>query len=313
MKVSDVKGKTKGVLRPFAHMLWKLISLELRGCIIQSYYCKHWPNLKHPKTYNEKLLAYMQSDLMSSYYRFADKIMVREYVKNVVGEQYLTQLYGVYTSYEDIDFCSLPHKFYLKTNHGCGEHLPCADKKLFLQHDADNSTAMRKVLQKDYSLINGERQYHKIKPKIFAEEFLPVVFPRDTVYRFYVFEGKVQGIQVACTLNNDPSRIVNNMYTSEWERAPFSIGYPGIECFLPKPRNLGVMVKVAEKLAVPFPFVRVDLYNLAGRIVFSELTFTPLSAFGPLLPREWGTRLGKLFPWPMQKFRNGDEIWHEYV
>lgn len=247
----------------------------------------------------------MQSNLMETYYPYADKLAARQYVQQCVGSQYLTELYGVYETYEDIDFSALPQRFILKTNHGCGGHLPCMDKAAFCQDRVRQQSHFHAIMKQNYSEVNGERQYNSIKPCLYSEELLPLGLPFAGLYRVFSFAGEPRFIQVTGYSSEDNSKVVSNYYDCHWNTLPFTIAYRGVPCMIEKPANLTELLEVARTLAAPFPFVRVDLYNLGGnRIVFSELTFTPYSGFAPIQPLKWDFTLGDLFPYPFDDYKS---------
>ena len=285
----------KELVHPLTHWL----PCTLRNQLIILYYIGYWPNLRQPRTFVEKLLAYMRSDRMEQYAPYADKLAVRKYVAAQVGEKYLTQLYGVYSHYAEIDFTKLPEKFYLKLNHGCHWNVPCEDKAKFLQENKEHQEFLEQHLQENYADKSGERQYDKIAPRIYAEEFLQVENPAVNLYRIFTFGGVPKFIQVTGQFQGPGDlvpRYLNNFYDCAWQPQPFVIGsYSDVPYAVPQPENLTELLAVAQKLAAPFPFVRVDLYNLNGRIVFSELTFTPNSDHARVIPREWDKKLGELW------------------
>lgn len=290
----------KHVVQTLSHKL----PYTLRNKLIALYYIGYWPNLQHPQTYVEKLLAYMRSDRLEQYARYVDKLAVRKYVADQVGVKYLTKVYGTYAHYAGIDFSKLPDEFYLKLNHGCHWNLPCTDKAKFIEDGEKNRNFLEQHLQENYAQKCGERQYAKIHPQIYAEELLELKETTGNIYRIYAFGGIPKFIQVSGNLpskNNFVPSTFNNFYDCAWNLQPFVIGAFGdVQYDVSEPENLAEMLVVAQKLAMPFPFVRVDLYNIDGRIVFSELTFTPNSAHAPVVPKEWDSKLGNL--WPTMNF-----------
>ncbi len=273
------------------------LPLTLRTKFLIYKYTHHWPDTEHPATYIDKLLAYMWSDCVAGYAPYADKIAVRAYVARTVGAQYLTKFYGQYDSLRQVDFTKLPARFYVKTNHGCGWNLFCADKEDFCQHLPEKEQQMQSWLKDNIWHRNGERQYQGIEPAIFVEEYLPLVWPQNTMLRFFCFGGRVEYINVTKDFSGEECSTINQWYDVDWQPQPCLMYYPGQDFPIKKPDNLAELLTVAAKLAAPFPFVRVDLYDLGGkRIVFSELTFTPGSDMGPVLSPAWNRKLGQLFP-----------------
>lgn len=284
------------ILKPIVRYLFGFVPPLWMAICKQAYYSKHWPNLKNPKMYSEKLLVYMNSDLMESYYVYVDKILVRDYVEKIVGAKYLTKVYAVFDSVDDIVLEELPEEFFLKFNHGCGDHLPCYDKEQFKEELQNKKQFVKQKLGEDYSIVFGERQYHKVKAKLFAEEMLHLNFPTGSLFRLYTFSGMVRCIQIFGVLENGEE--VSSFYDAQWNKLDMYFGYKYNSYAFEKPENLKEVIEVAEKLAARFPFVRVDLYNLHERIVFSELTFSPYGACVPVFPNNWEYELGKLFNYP---------------
>jgi vancomycin permeability regulator SanA len=298
-RILKLRQLKKWLHKKVAHPLTSWLPATLRNQMIIRYYVGYWPSLRQPRTFVEKLLAYMRSAKMEEYAPYTDKLAVRKYVAQQVGEKYLTKLYGVYHHYDEVDFAKLPAKFYLKLNHGCKWNLPCEGKEKFVQESKAHREFMEQHLQENYADKCGERQYRNIKPQLYAEEYLDL--PRDAgnMVRIFAFGGVPKFIQVNGKLAAGPNlvpRTFNNFYDCEWQLQPFVIGAPSDMVYaVPKPANLAELLAVAAKLAAPFPFVRVDLYNLGSRIVFSELTFTPNTDHAPVTPREWDRKLGDLF------------------
>ena len=299
-RILQVRQFKKWLHNNIVHSFTHCLPYTLRRQLSIRYYMGYWPNLRQPQTYVEKLLAYMRSDAIEDYAPYADKLAVRKYVTEQVGAQYLTRVYRFYNHYAEIDFNKLPEKFYLKLNHGSHWNLPCAAKEKFLQAGQEHQTFMEQHLKEDFSCFFGERQYVKIKPQIYAEEFLEMPHKAGNMLRIFTFGGEPKYIQVSGKLKSGQNlapRYFNNFYDCDWNLQPFVIGAPSdVPYVIPKPQNLAEMLAVAQKLAAPFPFVRVDLYNLVERIVFSELTFTPVADRAPVVPRAWDKKLGDLWP-----------------
>ena len=296
-----IKYYIQTLLKPGWRIFSKLLSGQFKSKLRIYRITKRWPNLDHPQTYNDKLLLYMSSNFMESCSAYVDKIAVRDYVKSRVGSHVLSTIFGVYDSYDGIDFAILPEKFYLKTNHGSGWNLPCLDKKKFILNARANKKTITKWLQKNYFHCAGERQYKKIQPKLYTEEYLDAKLPKNMLLRIFTFHGKAEFIQVTGKIGEDT--IVNNFYDCHWAFLPFTIGRRHNAYELKQPGKLEQMIQVAELLAKPFPFVRVDLYDLEGRIVFSELTFSPSAAGYAVSPEEWSYKVGKMFPASFENYK----------
>ena len=209
-----------------------------------------------------------------------DKYAVRAHVANLIGEKYLAKLLGVWKNAKDIDYDSLPSRFVLKANHGCSWNIIVPDVQKL-----DRKVAKKKLnwwLAKSYFKVSLEPHYRKIKPKIIAEEFLVDSNGELLDYKFFCFHGEPYFIQVDIgRFSEEHSRI---HYDLEWRRLPFTTNYPSSPRTLKRPKNFDEMVKIVRQLAKGHEHIRVDLYNVDGRIVFGELTFTHGGGFKKFYP-----------------------------
>ncbi len=244
------------------------------------YLTRHRLNLKHPQRYTEKLqylrlFVYPYDPQVS---RCADRIRVRNYLKENGFEQYLIPSLGYVEKFDQIDLQELPDKFVLKCNHAC------AFNQLILDKTTMNSKSLKKKFHKwlktDYGRLTLERHYSNIIPKILIEQYLGEGDLLPTEYKIHVFNGKAKNLYVVTGRGFDIR--YTNFYIdwTPFDGSQFN-GWRKADQPISRPENFDEMVALAEKLAAPFPFVRVDLYNINGRIFFNEMTFTP--AKGTLL------------------------------
>lgn len=227
----------------------------------------------------------------------ADKYDVREYVKLKGLQRILNDCYAVYDSPEEIHYESLPSKLVLKTTNGSGTNIFIDDK---IDVDVDKASKQLFEWLRPIKKPNGrEWAYENIKPRIICEKYLENNEngeKGDLVdYKFFCFNGVPKMIQV------DVERYTNhkrNMYDVKWN--PFNIEYlyPKAEYSVSRPANIDEMVDIAATLSMDFPFVRVDLYNLEGKIVFGELTFYPEAGTGLFTPDEFDKKVGEWFILP---------------
>ena len=250
--------------------------LSKKGYISYQYkYITHhkldWKGLNR---YTEKLqylrlYVYPKNDLVS---KCAGRVGVREYVKEQGFDELLIKTYGVFDRFEDIDFSKLPNQFVLKCSHGCAMNYICYDKSQINYEELKKK--FNKWLKTNYGKKTLELHYSKIKPQIIIEELMLENGKLPTEYKIHVFNGKAKNLYVVTSRGVD---IRYNNYYIDW--TPFDgsqfNGWKKTDYPLKKPSNFDKMVEVAEKLASKFPFVRVDLYNINGKIYFSEMTFTP--------------------------------------
>lgn len=229
-------------------------------------------NLKNPRNFNEKLQwlkLYWQHPLVS---KCADKYEVREYIKQCGCEEILNELYGVYENAVKIDWDKLPKKFVLKTTNACGTNIICDDKDKLNKNESIKN--LSKWLKIDYSLIYAELHYSKITPRIICEKYLETksgFLPND--YKIYCFNGNAKLILIAFDRDKDLKLIFLDL---EWNRLDIRSDAFNKGEIPKKPYSLNEMIKYAEKISKPFPFVRVDFYEYNNKPVFGEMTFTPL-------------------------------------
>lgn len=250
-------------------------------------------NLEHPVTLNEKLQwfkMYVRDPLIT---RCADKYAVREYVREKIGEAHLVPLYGAYSSVQEINLASLPDQFVLKPNHESGRVIICRDKKeINWTHAAD---VMDDWLHENYYYWTAEWGYKNIPPKIICEKLL---LGEIIDFRFFCFKGAPILVKITGK-RNDEGYYRTGFYNLNFESI---LDYQKINPFnlirespFYKPEHWEEMIAIARILSADFPFVRVDLYNLEGKVYFSELTFTPENGMERDYPFDWDKKMGDMF------------------
>jgi hypothetical protein len=244
------------------------------------------PNLLQPKTFNEWLQAAKLFRRSRRYSRFADKLSVRDFVRQRVGEDVLTKIFWSGTDLAHAPRAELPSRFVVKVNNGSSTNIIVHDSAGFDWEKA--RIAMLERMTDDFSAHYAEWQYRWIEPRVFIEEYLEGPgggVPLD--YKFFCFKGRVEFIQV------DVDRFTNHtraMMDRTFNQLPMALRYPLPPDPVPKPSCLGQMIHVAEALAAGEAFLRVDLYDV-GRPVFGEITMHPEAGIGPFEPPEWDARL----------------------
>lgn len=251
-------------------------------------------NLNDPKTFNEKL------QWLKLYYRYdfltnlVDKIAVKEIMANKFGKDFVIPTIGVYKLFEDIDFDKLPQKFVIKTNHAGGNTgvVICTDKSKFNVSAAREK--INKSLKSDTYLISREWPYKNIKPLVLIEQYLDTHDGKLDDYKFYCYNGSAESVMVCCERETGHPKFY--FFDQDWNLKRYNIR--GIEApddfSIPKPMNISKMFEIAGELSDGFPFVRVDLYNINGRIYFGELTFFPTGGFDENILEETDKYFGNL-------------------
>lgn len=237
--------------------------------------------LNNPKTLNEKILFLSLRTDTSKWTKLADKFKVRSYIKECGLSETLVNCYGYWDNISELDFNSLPEKFVLKSVHGSGDIIIVNDKKLINKEDVYKK--LQEAINTIYGDLEGGKHYMRIKPAIIAEELL--INDKESLkhstsiidYKIWCFNGKAYYIWTCCNRDKNGTDVMT--YDLSWNAHPeysiFTNHYRRGE-ILPKPRNFNKMIEIAETLAKPFPVVRVDLYNIEGKIYFGEMTFTSL-------------------------------------
>ena len=249
-------------------------------------------DLESVQTFSEKLFRRMilvNRHGNSVFTRLADKYLVRDYVRQKIGEKYLVKLLWHGVDPRKIPFDDLPSKCVIKTNHGSGWNIILSDSV----NREDVVKKLRKWLKENFYWLAREYHYYKIPPQIIIEEFIDDGEPLGPLdYKIWCFNGRPELVQI---LNH--SKSFNSFYDLEWEklvlcnRDGFEDGFE--ECEIKKPENLEEMLLIASKLAADFDFVRVDLYNIRGKIYFGEFTFTLLAGELKFKPESWDLILGQ--------------------
>lgn len=220
----------------------------------------------------------------------ADKYEVREYVKEKIGEEYLIPLLGVYDNFGEIDFETLPNQFVMKCNHGSGYNIIVKDKATF-----DKANARKKInqwLKEDFGAYFGEIHYSDIKRKVIIEKYLENLDGDIEDYKYFCFNGKPYYIMY-CTDRASG----NTKYTFldlDCNNLRFNCHGELFEKDIVPPQNLQLMKELAEKLSKDFKMVRVDFYNIEGKIYFGELTFTSFGGYFNFNPPEYDLKLGEM-------------------
>ena len=268
----------------------------------------HRLELKNPQTFTEKLQWLKLYNRKPEYTKMVDKYAVKEYVANIIGEEYIIPTLGVWDKPEDIDWDSLPNQFVLKTTHGGGGGgvVICKDKTTF-----DKTTAIAKLKKSMASdIYSGLREwpYKNVLKRIIAEKFMAPEkspAPNDLPdYKFFCFNGEPHYCQV---IRDRHTKETIDFYDMEWNHQEFvgllpqsniadsiSNGLTSVA----RPKNLEEMKEICRKLADSKTFVRVDLYVIDDKSYFGELTLYPASGMGVFTPEEWNGKLGDLLTLP---------------
>jgi hypothetical protein len=246
-------------------------------------------NLTNPQTYTEKLfwrmVSWNRGDMPPRFTQLADKYAVRTYVARIVGEQHLPPLLWHGTDPRAIPFDRLPEEYVIKPNHMAG-------KVIIVKGQANRSEIIRTVsgwLASNYYWQGREFQYYGIPPRIVIEEYLNEedgTPPFD--YKIHCFNGAPEHILV-----RNHTHDICPYFDTSWKRLNFADKVGAIQPWVPKPPNLDEMLALAARLSAGFGYVRVDCYNVQGRVYCGELTFTPAAGILKYSPDSWDLMHGQ--------------------
>lgn len=247
----------------------------------------------NPKTFNEKL------NWLKLYYRnplftlMADKYWVKKYVAEKIGSEYVVPCYGRWNKFEDIDFSKLPDKCFMKSNQDSGGGVLYEKEKSNIT-DIKNRFSSKQIKKKNWYWYLREWVYKHIEPCILAEEYLDEGTGRELHdYKFWCFNGK----PIYMYITNKGAVIKENFYDMDFNPVYIDHGFERQTPEYSKPAQFELMRELAEKLSKDIPFVRIDFFNVNGKVYFGEFTFYDWGAFSPFKD-DWDLKLGRLINLP---------------
>lgn len=277
-------------------------------------------DLSNPRTFGQKLQWLKLHDRRPEYTSMVDKYEAKRWAAERIGEAHIVPNLGLWDSFEEIDFDALPEQFVLKCTHDSGGLVICKDRAALDLEQA--RTKIEHSLSRNYFSLGREWPYKDVRPQILAEVYLPAWYPggetpttsvinssavrsdhsslpaeyADGVidYKFYCFHGEPRFLYVSQGLH-DHGTAKMDFLTLDWELADFSRSdYRRFAELPPKPVSFDEMIELSRRLAGGIPFVRVDLFEHRGRLLFSEMTFSPVSGMMSLNPKSANLEIGEL-------------------
>ena len=278
-----------------AHGLYNHMPDEKYLCRLFKISLGYELNLDNPQTFNEKLQWLKLHDRKPIYTTMVDKHEAKKYVAGIIGEEYIIPTLGIWERFDDIDFDLLPNQFVLKCTHDSGGLVICRDKEKL-----DMNAAKKKItssLKENYYFAFREWPYKNVKPRIIAEKYMEesddgkkgMHILKD--YKIYTFNGKAK----VCMINQDRGIHTRADYFDEhFNWLDFTWGYDHADVKPEKPEYYEEMFQLAETLSKGTIELRVDFYQVNGKIYFGELTFFTNSGWMPFENDEWNLKLGDL-------------------
>ena len=244
-----------------------------------------FPNIDNPRTFNEKLQWLKLNDIHPEYSLLVDKYEAKEIVRKRIG----------WNSFDEIDFNKLPDKFVLKTTHDSGGVAICMDKSA--KTIATARKKINKSLKHNFFYEHREYPYKNIKPRIIAEEYMVDESGTELKdYKFFCFDGKCKMLFIATDRSINDVKF--DFFDTDFNHLPFVQGHPWTTKKITKPAGFEKMIALAEELSKGYPHIRVDLYDINGKIYFGELTFFHFSGNVPFKPEEWDYKIGEWLKLP---------------
>lgn len=275
-------------------LLYKLALLIPDRWYIMAKYYKNFgklPNLRNPKTFNEKLQWLKLHDHRSEYTQMVDKYEAKKYVAEIIGDEYIIPTLGVWDRAEDIDFGALPEQFVLKATHDSGRVIICKDKSRL--NTAKAIEEMKHSLNRNFYAVTREWPYKNVKPRIIAEQYMQEDDGSELKdYKVHNFNG-VPRVILVCQNRFKESGLTEDFYSQQWERLDISRpSHPNSKEETPRPQELDTMLKLSKKLSATVPFMRTDFYTINHHVYFGEITLYPASGSVPFVPAEVDQLLG---------------------
>lgn len=257
-------------------------------------------NISNPQTFNEKLQWLKLYDRKPLYTTIVDKYEVKEYIANIIGQEYIIPTLGIWYSVEEIELDKLPNQFVLKCTHDSGSIVICKDKSK-LDFEATKKK-LKKGLDRNLFWYGREWPYKDVKPRIIAEAYMEDFNAHELIdYKFMCFNGVVK-CSFTCSERFTESGLKVTFFDKDWNVMPFERHYPASKNPPKKPINYSKMLRFSKELSKGIPFVRVDFYEINGKLYFGELTLYPGCGFEEFTPEEWDYKLGSWLKLPEKKF-----------
>lgn len=254
-------------------------------------------DIKNPKSYSEKLQWLKLYDRKSKYITMVDKYEVKKYVSNLIGDEYIIPTLGVWDTFDDIDFTLLPNQFVLKCTHDSGGLVICKDKsKLDLKVAKDK---INKCLNTNFYYHGREWPYKNVRPRIIAEKYMEDDSGEELKdYKFFCFEGIPKVMFIASERGDENSETKFDFYDMNFNHLPFTNGHPNSNRNICRPLGFNEMKDLAATLSKNIPQIRVDFYDINGKVYFGELTLFHWSGLMPFEPENWDYIFGEWIKLP---------------
>ena len=251
-------------------------------------------NLSDPQTFNEKIQWLKLYGSKPEYTKMVDKYEAKFYVEDIIGSKYIIPTLGVWDSFDDINFNSLPDQFVLKTTHDSGSVVICRNKQTL-----DKKKAKRKLensLKRNYFYETREYPYKDVKPRIIAEQYMTEMSGQGLKdYKFFCFNGVPKLLFVA---TDRPFDTRFDFFDMDFNHLDIQQGHPNANKQIDRPKGFEEMKRLAGCLSKDICQVRVDFYDIDGKIYFGEMTFSHFGGNTLFEPDKWDSIIGSWITLP---------------
>ncbi|MBE5819572.1 MAG: glycosyl transferase [Clostridiales bacterium] len=302
-----LKDKIKKVIK---NPLWFIIFLNNRGFyllgdkkylrLLYKLEMNSKLDLENPNTFNEKLQWLKLYDRNPKYIKMVDKYEVKDYIEKTIGKEYIIPTLNVYNSFNEIDWEKLPKQFVIKCTHDSGGLIICKDKNSL---DIKSSERLiNKCLKNKFYYSGREWPYKNVKPRIIIEKYMATEEQPELIdYKFFCFNGNPKLLYVSEGLSDHNTAKISFADMDYKMTEFYRKDYKPFDKLPKKPENFEEMKELAKVLSKDIPFVRVDFYEIEGKIYFGELTFYPCSGYIPFKPEKYDKILGDMLELPKNK------------
>lgn len=292
-----IRDDRKSLMATFIRRYGCWLSDKVFLSLIYKYRFGKSLNWKNPQTFNEKLNWLKLYDRKPEYTRMVDKYLVKEYVSNIIGDSYIIPTIGVWDSPSDIDWDSLPMQFVLKTTHGGGNSgvIVVKNKKLVSKNDI--VAKLKNAMKQDIYQSLREWPYKNVEKRIIAEQYLEDADYKELRdYKFFCFDGVVKALFVATERNT--GNVKFDYFDADFNHLDIVQSHPMSGRNIDKPVCFDEMKVISAKLSKGIPQVRIDLYEVNGKVYFGEMTFSHHGGITPFHPESWDYILGSWIKLP---------------
>ncbi|MBE6594439.1 MAG: glycosyl transferase [Ruminococcaceae bacterium] len=249
-------------------------------------------NLENPQRFSEKMQWLKLHDHQERYSVIVDKVAAKKHIADLVGEEYVVPTLGVWDSFDEINFDELPEQFVLKCTHDSASYVICRDKSRFDKKKAKKR--LEQALKINFYYRNREWPYRNVPPRIIAEVYLSDTNQNEAGcslvdYKFFCFDGVPKAMFISKECGDTH---VTDWFDMEYNHLPIKMANPHADVPPAKPEKFEDMVRLATILSQNYPQIRVDFYQVNGKLYVGELTLYHSGGFFEIHPEEWDIKMG---------------------